>query len=115
MFFACNHQNYARWTVKYHYNLTKVGETHPGLEDFKNSFFGIKRTGKSFSSQPIDLTLEQTINADAARKLTGIVHLTDSISARQRWARSHDIRSTIITHVLEEIGIGKSQDISTDL
>ncbi|GFW81163.1 uncharacterized protein TNCV_4805311 [Trichonephila clavipes] len=77
--------------------------------------FGIKRTNKPFSRQPIDLTLEQTINAYAARTLTGIAHLTNSISARQRWARSHDIRSTIITHVLEEIGITKKQDISTEL
>ncbi|GFW70277.1 hypothetical protein TNCV_5131031 [Trichonephila clavipes] len=83
--------------------------------DFQKGFFGIKRTNKPFSRQPIDLTLEQTINADAARTLTGIAHLTNSISARQRWARSHDIRSTIITHVLEEIGITKKQDISTEL
>lgn len=41
--------------------------------------------------------------------------LLDSISARQRWARSHDIRSTIITHVLDELGFGKSQDISAEL
>lgn len=116
LFFSFNHQNYARWTVTYHYNLMKVASTHPGLEeDFKKGFFGIKRTGKPFSRQPIDLTLEQTINADAARRLTGITHLTDSIAARQRWARSHDIRSTIITHVLEEIGINKKQDISAEL
>ncbi|GFV42589.1 uncharacterized protein TNCV_1315941 [Trichonephila clavipes] len=82
-------------------------------KDFQKDF-GIKRTNKPFSRQPIDLTLEQTINADAARTLTGIAHLTNSISARQRWA-SHDIRSTIITHVLEEIGITKKQDISTEL
>ncbi|GFU94344.1 uncharacterized protein TNCV_4368181 [Trichonephila clavipes] len=68
----------------------------PDLRDFQKDF-GIKRTNKPFSRQPIDLTLEQTINADAARTLTGITHLTNSISARQRWARSHDIRSTIIT------------------
>ncbi|KAG5881311.1 hypothetical protein JTB14_012545 [Gonioctena quinquepunctata] len=116
LFFACNHQNYARWTVKYHYSLMKVAETHPGLEEeFKNGFFGIKRTAKPFSRQPVDLTLEQTINADAARRLTGIVHLTDSISARQHWARSHDIRSTVITNILEEVGLGKNQDISAEL
>lgn len=116
LFFTCNHPNYARWTVKYQYNHVKVAETHPGLEEqFKNGFFGIKRTSKPFSRQPIDLTLEQTINADAARKLTGIIHLTDSISARQRWARSHDIRSTVITHVMEEAGLGKTQDISAEL
>ncbi|XP_036339749.1 uncharacterized protein LOC118749071 [Rhagoletis pomonella] len=59
--------------------------------------------------------MEQTINADAARKLTGIIHLTDSISACQRWARSHDIRSTVITHVMEEVGLGTTQDISAEL
>lgn len=106
LFFVFNHQNYARWTVQYHYNLSKVAETHPGLEeDFKNGIFGIKRTEKPFSRQPVDLTLEQTINADAARKLTEIIHLTDSISARQRWARSHDIRSSIISHVFGTDGI----------
>lgn len=93
-----------------------MAETHPGLEeDFKNGFFGIKRTEKPFSRQPVDLTLEQTINADAARKLTGIIHLTDSISARQRWARSHDIRSSIISHVLGQMGLIKEQDITADL
>ncbi|GFS49279.1 uncharacterized protein TNCV_2410881 [Trichonephila clavipes] len=102
----------------YHYlQLSRsIRAAHPGLEeDFQKGFFGIKRTNKPFSRQPIDLTLEQTINADAARTLTGIAHLTNSISARQRWARSHDIRSIIITHVLEEIGITKKQDISTEL
>lgn len=46
--------------------------------------FGIKRTDKAFSRQPIDLTLEQIINADAANKLKGILHFTNSIGARQR-------------------------------
>ncbi|GBP33294.1 hypothetical protein EVAR_30882_1 [Eumeta japonica] len=35
--------------------------------------------------------------------------------ARERWARSHDIRSSIITHVLEDLGITKKQDISAEL
>ena len=43
------------------------------------------------------------------------IHLTNSISARQHWARSHDIRAIIITHVLEEIEIIKRQDISAEL
>lgn len=49
----------------------KIDETHPGLrEQFEKRSFGMKRTKKSFSKQPIDLTLEQTINADTANKLT---------------------------------------------
>ena len=89
-FFALNQPNYARWLVKYHDNLLKAPETHPELyEEFKKGAFGVKRTSKSFSRIPIDLTLEQTINADAANQRTGITSLTNSISAHQRWAESH--------------------------
>lgn len=85
LFFVFNQQIYARYLVKYLDNLIKVDETHPGLrENFEKGSFGIKRTKKPYSKQPIDLTLEQTINADAANKLTGISHITNSISARQR-------------------------------
>jgi len=71
--------------VKYHDNILKLDETHSDLKiDFENDSFGIKRTSKSFSQQPIDLTLEQTINADASKRLTGVIHFTNSISARQR-------------------------------
>ncbi|GFT46366.1 uncharacterized protein TNCV_3127141 [Trichonephila clavipes] len=72
----CNQQNYARWTVKYNDNLLKVAETHPDLyKEFKQSCFGIKRATKPFSRQLIDLVLEQTINAEAARRLTGVIYL----------------------------------------
>ena len=67
LFFIVNQPNYARYCVKYVDNLNDFAETHPGLEDdFNNKFFGVKRTDKPFSRVPIDLTLEQTINADAA-------------------------------------------------
>lgn len=76
LFFIYNHQNYARWTIKYHCNLLNVNDTHPDLlEQFEQGCFGIQRTNKSFSKQPIDLVLEQTMNADAARRLTGILLL----------------------------------------
>ena len=72
MFFIFNQQNYSRYLVKYHNNLLNVEQTHPGLKiELDQGSFGIKRTDKSYSRQPIDLTLEQTINADAANKLTG--------------------------------------------
>ncbi|KAG5866441.1 hypothetical protein JTB14_015345 [Gonioctena quinquepunctata] len=94
----------------------KVHESHPGLQlQLGRGSFGVKRTDKPFSRQPIDLTLEQTINADAANKLTGIMHTTNSISARQRWCKSHSIRSTIISHVMKQTGLKKSQDITADL
>ena len=76
--------------MQYHNNLLRVPETHPQVYDeFKKGWFAIKRTSKLFSGSPIDLTLEQTINADDASQRTGIASLTNSISARQCWGESH--------------------------
>ena len=89
-FFIFNHHNYARWLVIYHDNLLKLKESHPQVyQDFQKGCFALKRPSKSFSRLTIDLTLEQTINADAACQRSGILALTNSISARQRWAQSH--------------------------
>lgn len=76
--------------------------------------FGIKRTDKDFSRNPIDLTIDQTINADTENKLTSVLHFTNSISARQRWCKSR-IRSTVISNIIQEAGLRKSQDITADL
>lgn len=116
VFFAMNQPNYARYTVIYIDKLNKVHETHPGLYlQLQSGSIGIKRTDKPFSRQPIDLTLEQTINADAANKLTGVSYTTNSIKARQRWCKSHSIRSKIIAHVMEEVDLRPDQDVTADL
>lgn len=116
MSFAMNQPNYARYTVIYIDKLNKVHETHPGLYlQLQSGSIGIKRTDKPFSRQPIDLTLEQTINADAANKLTGVSYTTNSIKARQRWCKSHSIRSKIIAHVMEEVDLRPDQDVTADL
>ncbi|XP_076672225.1 uncharacterized protein LOC143371161 [Andrena cerasifolii] len=116
IFFIFNQQNYSRYLVKYIDNLLKIDDTHPGLRlEFERGSFGIRRTNKPFSRQPIDLTLEQTINADAANKLTGVIHTSNSISARQRWCKSHSIRAKIISYVMEESGLRNRQDITADL
>ena len=97
-FFVFNQPNHARWMTIYHNNLLRLSRTHPEVyNDYKKGGFGVKRTDKTFSRSPIDLTLEQTINADAASQRTGIAAFTNSISARQRWAQSHHISMTIIT------------------
>ena len=116
IFFVFNQQNYSRYLVKYHDNLLRINDWHPGLKlQLGKGSFGIKRREKSFSRQPVDLTLEQTINADAANRLTGIVHTTNSLSARQRWCKSHSIRSSIISHTMDRVGLRKRQDVTADL
>ena len=56
----------------------KLTETHPEVYlEFKKKLFGIKKTPKYFSSSPIDLVLQQTINADAACQRAGVSALTN--------------------------------------
>ena len=77
--------------------------------------FFIKKNQKPFSRLPVDLTLEQIINADATSQRTGISVVTNSISARQRWPESHCIRLSVISHLFEELNFTKKEDISRDL
>ena len=80
IFFAMNHLSYAKWLLKYYDSLIKLSDTHPEVySDFKNESFRIKRTAKSLSITPIDLTLEQTINEDTSSQRFGITSMTNSI------------------------------------
>ena len=116
LFFTLNHQNYSRWLTMYHDKLLKLKNSHPDIYgEFKNSCFSLKRTSKPFSRIPIDLTLEQTINAVAACQRSGIISLTNSISARQHWAQSHSIRTSILSKLFEELGMTSKEDISEEL
>lgn len=113
LFFAFNHQNYARWLTRNRDNFVNINSTHPGLlEDFKNGALSVRRTKKHFCRSPVDLTLEQTINADAANKLTGITAFTNNLDARQRWSETHSARITILSEFLESIDLTKFSEQS---
>lgn len=111
--FIFNQQNYVRWFTKYQADLLKIEETrHELAEEFKIEMFGIRRTPHSFSRIPIDLTFEQTYNADAAKRLTGVTHFTNSFGAPQWWSKSHGVRSTDITFVFDFFRLKKIQDVT---
>ena len=115
-FFAFNHINYARWLTRYHDNLLKLQETHPTVyAEFKDGLFFIKKTNTSFSGISTDLTLEQTIGADAVCQRIGISAMSNSISARQRWAQSHHIRTSEILHLSESLSITKKEYFTREL
>ena len=94
---------------------TLFKEFKNGCFSLKNGCFSLKSTSKPFSGIPIDLTLEQTVNADVACQRRGIIALTNSISARQRWAQNHSLRTTIISTVFEELNLSKKEDVSEDI
>ena len=80
--------------------------THNSLaKEFQNGRFGIRRTSKEFSRMPIDLTLQQMINADAASQRTGISTFTNSLAARQRWSQTHFLRMSIVSNLLETLDL----------
>lgn len=113
VFFAFNHQNYAKWMCRYIDNLENIEKTHPGLlNQFQNGAFSIRRSAKNFSRTPIDLTLEQTINANASNRLKGITAFTNNINARQKWATTHSIRTFIVHQFFEFIGTIKLDDLN---
>lgn len=90
-----------------------IEKSHPGLlEEFKSGALSIRRTPKNFCRSPIDLTLEQTINANAANKLTGITAFTNNLYARQRWSETHTVRTAIITNFLEVVDLVKYSESS---
>lgn len=113
LFFAMNLQNYARFASLFVSNLMKLKMNDSDLVDsFRRGAFGIKRTEKNFSRSPVDLTLEQTINADAANTSTGIIHFTNSIGARRRWALSHSLRTKILSNLKNELQMTSQDDVS---
>ncbi len=88
--------------VRYHLNLLNIDYTHPGVhENLVAGALSIKRTKKPFTRNAVDLTLEQTVNADAASRLTGISAFTSSSEARKRWMVTHASRSAITGHLME--------------
>ena len=85
LFFMTNHLNYAQWLSKYQLDITNMESTHPGLQSIlEHGAFTIRRTEHAFSRLPVDLTLEQTINADATSRMSGISAMTNNYNA---WLR----------------------------
>ncbi|CAG4953965.1 unnamed protein product [Parnassius apollo] len=115
-FFAFNQPNYAKWAAMYLNNLIKLKvENSTLLQEFREGAFGIRRTKSCLGRSPVDMTLEQTINADAGNTLTGGSHFTNSIAARERWALSHSVRTKIMSSVKAEIGLSQADDTSYTL
>ncbi|CAG4994332.1 unnamed protein product [Parnassius apollo] len=85
------------------------------IDEFREGAFGIRHTKSCLGRSPVDLTLEQAINADVGNTLTGVSHFTNSIAARERWALSHSVRTKIMSSVKAEIGLSQADDTSYTL
>ena len=71
--------------------------SHPGIiSSFKGGALSVRRSRPAFSRSSVDITLEQTINRDAASRQTGITAFTQNVSARKRWTVTRFFRGAII-------------------
>jgi len=95
VFFALNRPNYARWGTLF---LQKLKSANPKLHEvLEAGAFSIRRTKKDYSRSAIDLSLEQTVNRDAASKMTGIVSFRNSENAMRRWSLTMTQRAMGVT------------------
>ena len=116
VFLVTNRHNYAHYMVRYLLNLINIEDSHPGLRQvLENGGLSNRRSAKSFSRNPVDMTLEQTVNADAASRLTGISAFSQSFSARQKWMVTKTVRSAVVGDLLEKSGVTKINDTSQEL
>ena len=109
--------SYSRWLTKFQLDLLNVDDTHPGLRSILEAggVFTVRRTQKAFSRSPVDLTLEQTINADAASRRTGLSSVTNSYSARLRWMLTKSARAAVMSSVQEMAGLSGIDEPTADL
>lgn len=110
LFFATNRLNYARWMSKYQLDLMNLQDSHPGLRQIlEEGGFSVRRTDNEFARIPVDLTLEQTVNADAASRMTGYTSSTNNYSSRLRWSVTKSSRAALVNEALTAVGMGNTK------
>ncbi|KAJ8670310.1 hypothetical protein QAD02_001569 [Eretmocerus hayati] len=115
VFFAFNHQNYARYLSLYHDNLMNIDHTHPGLKATMIRSLGVRRNDKDFGKQDYDYVLETTINNESANKMTGTRHIMNNLGALQRWTDSHTLRTDIIAYTTKKLQLQSKEDVTFEL
>ena len=100
----------------YQHDLLNIDETHPGARAMLEAgALSVRRTNKTFSRSPVDLTLEQTVNADVASRLTGITSFSKPVSARRRWMVTRSVRSELVSHLMDKSGQKPKADVVQEL
>ena len=97
-------------------NLINMEHSHPGIRPiFEGVALSIRRTSKSFSRSAVDLTLEQTVNRDAASRQTGIAAFTQCVKTRKRWTITRTVRGAVVGCLHEMAGLTIREETSQEL
>jgi len=113
VFFGLNRPNYARWGVLF---LNQLKNAPQGCHAvLKAGAFSIRRTEKNFSRSAIDLTLEQTVNRDAASPMRGIVGFHQSHNAIRRWCITATHRGMAVSELRAMTGLEATEQPAVHL
>lgn len=113
VFFSLNRPNYARWGSLF---LDKLRKMSPDAREvLEVGAFSIRRTQKSYARSAIDLTLEQTINRDAASPMKGISAFTNSESAFRRWSVTLTQRGMALSELKDMVGLQSGEEPANQL
>ena len=107
VFFALNRPNYARWGSLFFQKLKSADSCL--MEILEQGAFSIRRTNKSYSRSAVDLSLEQTVNRDAASRMTGIVAFRNSENAMRRWSLTMTQRALAVTELRAMTGLEQGE------
>ncbi len=111
VYFALNRPNYARWGTLF---LHKLETAAPKVYDvLAKGAFSIRRTRNDYSRSAVDLSLEQTVNRDAASNMKGIVAFRNSESAMRRWSLTMTQRAMAVTELRSFAGLEVGESAST--
>ena len=71
----------------------------------KDGAFSIRRTKNHYSRSAVDISLEQTVNRDAASSMRGIVAFRNSENAMRRWHLTMTQRAMAMTELRTFAGL----------
>ena len=114
-FFAYDRPNYSRHFTYYSATQQKSKDTHPKIYDqFMLGNFSVKRTDGSFNKLPPDQVIERTINKEQ-KGAGGIIGITTSDSAVQRWVLSSHIMAALLSNFKHSLELNQLESNQKDL
>ena len=108
LFFAMDHQNYARYTSAYLIMLINLKHSHPGAEVLlRYGGISVCKSNIPAARTAVDMTIEQTINRQAKCK-GGIIGFSKNLSAYHRWCVTRHTRAAYFKESLERADMDHS-------
>ena len=93
LIFSADHLHYARYLPLFTFQLFNLSSTHPGAEQLlANCGFSVSRSAVPCCRNPIDLTIEQTINRSAKTR-GGISGFSRKADTYFRWCLNRHARA----------------------